>query len=172
MIQDPEVHIRRIRDDEIDAISALTVESYTSTYEIERDSSYYVQLGQVAERASKHQVWVAVASESDELLGTVTTPEPGEFLGLYAEPTDMDFRLLATAPAARGRGIGRALVEHCAGLARERGASRLVLHTSDDMNLAISLYERMGFSRLTKAEDNFVFPPNVHYPVRVYGLAL
>ena len=164
------LQIRPIREAEIAAVGALTVEAYTSSYEI--NGNYLIELGQVAERVRTGQVWVAVDAETNELLGTVSTPLPGQRLSDFAQPSDMDFRLLATTPAARGRGIGRALVEHCAELARTRGASRLVLHTGADMDLAVRLYEGMGFERLTEVEENFPYPPGVWYPVRVYGQAL
>ena len=96
--------IRPIRDTEIAAVSALTVEAYTSSYEI--NGNYLNELGRVAERVRTQQVWVAVDAETDELLGTVSTPLPGERLSDFSLPSDMDFRLLATTPAARGRGIG------------------------------------------------------------------
>lgn len=163
----PELLIRLIRDDEIGAVSELTVAAYTSAYEI--NGNYLKELGQVAERVRTQQVWVALDAATGELLGTVSTPLPGERLSDFAQPDEMDFRLLAAAPAARGRGVGRALVEHCAELARQRGASRLVLHTGDDMDLAVRLYERMGFERLTEIEENFPYPPGVWYPVRVYA---
>ena len=162
--------IRPIREAEIAAVSALTVEAYTSAYEI--NGNYLRELGQVAERVRTQQVWVAVDEATNELLGTVSTPLPGERLSDFALPSDMDFRLLATSPAARGRGIGRALAEHCADLARARGASRLVLHTGADMDLAVRLYESMGFDRLTAIENNFPYPPGVWYAVKVYGRAL
>lgn len=166
----PGLQIRLIRDAEIAAVSALTVEAYTSSYEI--NGNYLNELGRVAERVHTQQVWVAVDAETDELLGTVSTPLRGERLSDFAQPSDMDFRLLATTPAARGRGIGRALVEHCAALARERGASRLVLHTGADMDLAVRLYEGMGFDRLTEIEEDFPYPSGVWYAVRVYGRVL
>ncbi len=162
--------IRLIREDEIAAVSELTVEAYTSAYEI--NGRYRDELGRVADRVHTQQVWVAIDASSDELLGTVTTPLPGQSLSDFARPGDMDFRLLATAPAARGRGVGRALVEHCAALGSARGATRLVLHTGEDMDLAVGLYERMGFSRLVEIEQDFPYPPGVWYPVRVYAKPL
>lgn len=162
--------IRQIEDTEIEAVAALTVEAYTSAYEI--NERYREELGQVAVRVGTQQVWVAVEPHTSKILGTVTTPFPGEHLSAFAEPSDMDFRLLATSEVARGRGIGRALVEHCADQARARGASRLVLHTGEFMGLAVGLYESMGFERLTAVEENFPYPPGVWFPVRVYALDL
>ncbi len=56
---------------------------------------------------------------------------------------------LAVEPAAQGRGIGRALLEHAIGLARADGRP-LVLETGTPDNVA--LYERFGF-RVIRAED-------------------
>ncbi|MCL4154605.1 UNVERIFIED_CONTAM: hypothetical protein GTU68_064807 [Idotea baltica] len=53
-----------------------------------------------------------------------------------------------TAEAARGMGVGRALVEHLVSLAAERGWQRLSLETGtmDTFAPARRLYESVGFS--------------------------
>ncbi|MBP1964681.1 GNAT family N-acetyltransferase [Paenibacillus aceris] len=56
-------------------------------------------------------------------------------------------RLLAVSPKARGRGIATALIKESARRAIELGAATLHLHTSDMMESAIKLYERLGFER-------------------------
>ncbi len=56
-----------------------------------------------------------------------------------------EIRLLAVAPAARGRGVGTALMEECLRRARAAGASAIGLHTMDVMEVAVRMYERMGF---------------------------
>ncbi len=58
-----------------------------------------------------------------------------------------EVRLLAVAPAARGQGIGAALIRECIQRARQSGAGALTLHTTDMMRVAMSMYERMGFVR-------------------------
>lgn len=58
-----------------------------------------------------------------------------------------EMRLLAVAPAARGAGIGAALVRECIRRARRSGSQALTLHTSDVMQVAMRMYERMGFVR-------------------------
>jgi len=52
------------------------------------------------------------------------------------------------APAHRGRGIGRALLESVLEVARARGATRIDLGTSETDTAAIGLYESCGFSNL------------------------
>ncbi|UKS26449.1 GNAT family N-acetyltransferase [Paenibacillus sp. HWE-109] len=56
-------------------------------------------------------------------------------------------RLLAVSPSARGRGIATALIKEHVRRARELGAATLHLHTSDMMESAVKLYERLGFER-------------------------
>lgn len=59
---------------------------------------------------------------------------------------------LFVAPAARGRGVGAALLGAAEAHAREAGAVRLVLQTATDNRPAQRLYERRGWTR----DDAFV----------------
>jgi GNAT superfamily N-acetyltransferase len=56
-----------------------------------------------------------------------------------------EVRLLAVAPAARGQGIGKALMEECVRRAHLSQASVLTLRTSDMMRAAVRMYQYMGF---------------------------
>lgn len=58
-----------------------------------------------------------------------------------------EMRLLAVAPAARGRGVGAALVRECIQRTRRSGVAELTLHTTDMMQVAMRMYEGMGFVR-------------------------
>lgn len=51
---------------------------------------------------------------------------------------------LFVVPEARGRGVGRKLIEHCRGLCRKRGAGKLVWETAPDNETAQRLYESTG----------------------------
>jgi predicted N-acetyltransferase YhbS len=86
-----------------------------------------------------------VAEEGGAVVGAVllypaspgpTTPRPWP-----------EVRLLAVPPAARGRGIGAALMRECIRRARAGGADVLSLHTTDLMRVAKAMYERRGFVR-------------------------
>lgn len=63
-----------------------------------------------------------------------------------------EVRSLAVAPAARGRGVGTALMEECERRARRNGATVLGLHTMDMMQTAMRMYERMGFVRVPELD--------------------
>jgi ribosomal protein S18 acetylase RimI-like enzyme len=64
-------------------------------------------------------------------------------------------RLLSVAPWARGEGIGRMLTDACIDLALRHGAKVIGLHTSEIMNVARPMYERMGFQIVRELEPRF-----------------
>ena len=56
-------------------------------------------------------------------------------------------RLLAVLPDARGLGIGKALMDECLRRCRQLAVPTLGLHTTEPMDVARGMYERMGFAR-------------------------
>ena len=77
-------------------------------------------------------------------------------------------RLLGVAPAGRGHGVGRALMDECLRRARAHGVGTIALHTTDLMAVAKAMYERMGFQR-APAHD---MQPIPEFTVQAYTLAL
>ncbi|MFD6445311.1 GNAT family N-acetyltransferase [Promicromonospora sp. NPDC060204] len=158
----PSVVVRRVRDDEHRAAAEVLVTAYTHDFDI--SDGYRQSLGDVSRWASEHEVWVAVpAAETGSgggttrVLGVVVIPAlGGPALSQLAQDGELDFRLLATHPDARGGGVGETLVRHVIGLARDRGARRVVLNSGDQMRAAHRLYERLGFGRLYERETRVV----------------
>ena len=155
MAERRDFEIREARPEEYEAAGELCVLAYAAI-EGETDLGYFGELRDVATRAEV--VPVLVAAEPDgTLLGTVTyVPGPGP----YAESERADeagFRMLAVAPWAQGRGVGRALVEACIARARSDGRTGLVILTRPSMHAAHKLYESLGFDR-NRAGD-FEFEP-------------
>ncbi len=60
---------------------------------------------------------------------------------------------LYVAPALRGRGLGRALMDAAIELARERGAAHMELGTGEQDVAARALYESLGFSNREGKRD-------------------
>lgn len=154
---------------EIAAVGKLGRQAYESTYSLEPE--YLDEIEDAASRAVTADLWVAVDRVSGELLGTITAPRPGERLQDDTAADEMDIRLLAVAPAARGRGVGQLLMNHSASLARARGARRIVLHTGDIMVGAQRLYERLGYERIFERETWFEFNGE-RREIWAYGLDL
>jgi GNAT superfamily N-acetyltransferase len=128
---------------------------------------YLADLLDVERRATQGEL--VVAELDGELVGCVTfLPKyrndaiPGGFEG-----DSCGVRVLATTPAARGHGVGRALVDECVRRARALGAASLLLHTGSFMEAAVRLYERMGFERVANEGD-----PELDTRLLTYRLAL
>ncbi|MEU2063722.1 GNAT family N-acetyltransferase [Streptomyces sp. NPDC013455] len=80
-----------------------------------------------------------VAVDGEELCGFVTV----SFEPWNGRATVRDIEV---APAWRGAGVGRALMEHAVGFARECGAVHLWLEVSNVNAPAVHAYLRMGFT--------------------------
>ena len=49
---------------------------------------------------------------------------------------------------ARGKGVGKALIEKCFAAAKEFGYTSMYLETMPELNIAVGLYEKLGFKYL------------------------
>ena len=158
-----DVLVRRVRSEEYAAVSRLRLAAYAHDYELGEE--YAADVADVARHDTEGEVWVAEAEGT--ILATVTTAAPGRSLYSLGRPGELDWRLLAVAPEARGRGLGRLLTEFVVMLAVERGLQRVVMNSGTEMRAAHALYESMGFVRLGDREN----PPGIE-PTRTYGLDL
>jgi putative acetyltransferase len=76
----------------------------------------------------------------------------GDVIGMAAlkhlDDSHAELKSMHTAAEARGRGVGRALVDHIVNVARERGYRRLSLETGSGpaFEAARSLYTRANFT--------------------------
>ena len=58
---------------------------------------------------------------------------------------NFEFCKLVVLESGRGLGLGKRLVERCISYSKENGGKRLYLQTFNRLDLAIRMYERMGF---------------------------
>ena len=65
-----------------------------------------------------------------------------------ADPDTCELRKMYLLPAARGRGLGRQMLDRCLAAARGRGYRRCYLETLTAMDVAQALYAKAGFRRL------------------------
>jgi ribosomal protein S18 acetylase RimI-like enzyme len=79
---------------------------------------------------------------------------------LWRDGLDCYVEELYVVPQRRGQSLGRALMEAAIELARQEGALRMDLGTSEDDVAARALYERLGFSNREGAPDG---PINYFY---------
>ncbi|MET7737927.1 GNAT family N-acetyltransferase [Streptomyces sp. NPDC005402] len=129
---------------------------------------YLAELKDVAKRAETAEVLVATAD--DHLLGGVTFVPSGSPMAELARPGEAEIRMLAVSHAARGRGVGQALVQACVERATAAGKS-LVLCTQPTMRTAHRLYERLGFTRAPERDWHPV-PEAPDFTLLTYELTL
>ncbi|SDT13051.1 Acetyltransferase (GNAT) family protein [Nocardioides scoriae] len=141
--------VGRARADELAAVGRLTVAAYTDGF-VDADDPYVDRLADTAGRAAGAELWVARAD--GEVLGSVTYCPAGSAYREIAREGEGEFRMLAVAAAARGRGVARLLVERCVERTREEGCTGLRISTMATMHDAHRLYERLGFTR-SPADD-------------------
>ncbi|TDD95391.1 GNAT family N-acetyltransferase [Jiangella asiatica] len=136
---------------DFDDIGRITVEAYDVDGFLEGDHDYAEELADSVSRAEKATLLVAAETDGT-VLGSVTFCRPGSTYTEISRPGESEFRMLAVAPAARGRGVGAALVHSCVELARRHGDRALVLSSLPRMRTAHRLYERLGFVRLPERD--------------------
>jgi ribosomal protein S18 acetylase RimI-like enzyme len=140
------VHIRRARPEDLAAVGEVTVTAYAEFTTGESDS-YVQHLRDAATREREAELWVATPDDSEEILGTVTITPAGSPWREVGRDGEGEFRMLAVAPAARGAGVGAALVDLVVDRFRREGASAVVMSTLPQMRPAHRIYERAGFVR-------------------------
>jgi ribosomal protein S18 acetylase RimI-like enzyme len=137
------MEIRRLRTDEADLLRDVRLRALADA-PWAFGSSHARELAYTAERwqwfADQTDAATYVATEGDAAVGMAGgfVPEGGDGVQLWG---------MWVAPEARGRGLGRGLVEAVLAWARERGAPALVLEVTDTeaARPAAALYRSLGF---------------------------
>lgn len=162
----PDLLIRVATDDDVAAAGALTAQAYHTDGLVSDGDDYVDELMDAVRRAREASLLVAVApveaevDDDDEESGVPTEPPPPDLVGTLtlapagtsyaeiAEPGEIELRMLAVAPHARGRGIAEALVRAAMREAVTLRAQRVVLSTLEGMTSAHRLYDRLCFTRV------------------------
>jgi len=143
--------IRDARSDDRGAIETVTLAAYEQYAALMPAHWEGYRQNILATLAAAQPDAQIVAEAEDRIVGTVllypagsvmARPGGGSITLIWPE-----VRLLAVAPEARGRGVGVALMDECVRRARQSGAAALTLHSTDVMQAAMRLYERLGFRR-------------------------
>jgi ribosomal protein S18 acetylase RimI-like enzyme len=141
-----DVQIRDALPHEHDEIGRITAEAYRSYV---RDESYLVRVADVADRAHRTVILVAI-DDTGSIVGSLTLE-----LSTRVNPDDdpleahrAHIRMLGVAPAAQGHGIGTALMREAERRAIEAGKSEMTLHTTERMRAAQAMYAALGYERM------------------------
>lgn len=162
--------IRPIDSSEYEALGEMTVLAYHDLgADMPHQAEYDVELRDVERRARTSCVLVAVDPDGDVMGGVTYVSGPEDPYSEELSDGDAGMRMLAVAPPAQRRGVGRALTVECLRRARVAERRRLVLHTGPWMPAAVHLYESLGFVRAP--ELDFTPVSDVNLLAYVFELA-
>ncbi|MFB7272947.1 GNAT family N-acetyltransferase [Streptomyces sp. NPDC056244] len=162
--------IREAEPGEYARLGEITARAYLVDGHLDfgEDDPYLYTLRDVATRAAEAEVLAAVDPDGT-VLGGVTVVLAGGPWADIAQDGEAEFRMLAVDRAARGRGVGEALVRACVARAQNtEGCIRLVLSTQASMRQAHRIYERLGFVRTPERD----WEPLPELPLLAYVLDL
>ena len=153
--------VRTIRPED-DALVAAVIRSSLTEFGLNRPGTVYYDesTDHLYELFRKERSVYYVALEHNEIIGGAGIyPSEGlpegvcELVKMYLKPH------------ARGRGWGRTLIEKCLAFAAAHGYSSVYLETMPELQQAVSVYRKFGFSYLDKAMGN-----TGHYGCEVWML--
>ena len=147
--------IRDLRATEFDALGKLMVEVYSKLQGFptpQEQPHYYELLANIGRFTEKPDARVLVAESDQGALvgGIVYFADMAEYGsgGIATSIKDASgIRLLGVSPRHRNTGAGKALAKACIRLAQDKGHSQVILHTTQAMQTAWRLYEKLGFVR-------------------------
>lgn len=138
----PQVRIARIRSSSDEALAILH-EYYEAVHVVQRDTPADIQK---MLKAPDSAMWLAFLA--DEVVGCVVLRK------LDSMPHAAECKRLYIRPAARGNRIADELLDAMESFALAQGIEWIYLDTYDDLKTAIGLYERRGYQRCERYNDN------------------
>jgi ribosomal protein S18 acetylase RimI-like enzyme len=136
--------IRAAADKDAEGVAALWTEAYFTEGEGGRDTPYARSDFEQTEAAAAH---LLVAERDDAVVGVVALLAPGEPGRAVALAGEAELARLVVSSVARRQGIGRALADHCAELARSEGWPSISLWNRPYQRAGHRLYESLGYQR-------------------------
>jgi ribosomal protein S18 acetylase RimI-like enzyme len=127
----------------VNAVALAAFAQYAGDYD--DWPTFSADIGRMADLAADGDL--LVAEREGAVVGAVVHVGPGRPRSAIFPQDWSVIRMLVVDPAARGAGVGRALVAATLERAARAGAPAVGLHTSPIMATALRLYEGIGFRR-------------------------
>jgi pimeloyl-ACP methyl ester carboxylesterase/GNAT superfamily N-acetyltransferase len=166
------LEIRDARPEEFDTVGRMMIAAYAMLEGFPgRDlhPRFYEALAKVGEQTARPGVRLIVACDGPAVAGAVLfysdMSQYGSGGPAVFERNASGFRFLSVDPTAQGHGVARALVENCIAMAATSGCRSVVIHSTEPMRIARTLYERRGFRRAPELDL-------VQGPLRLSGYRL
>ena len=146
--------IREMKLEEIETIRNLRLESYKE-YEqfVSKEHWEVLKNTLISDNDLKNNAKIYVTELDDKIVGSVALFPPSIQAYDWSDNVQEfpEIRMLSVDPTIRGKGIGKALVEHCIKVSKEKEL-KMGLHTASFMKKALSLYKSMGFERFPELD--------------------
>jgi GNAT superfamily N-acetyltransferase len=147
------IRARAFRGEDTDAVNRITVAAYEQyRNEFANWALIAAYFAETANLADEVEFLIAEGTQR-EILGVVGYVAPNRPRDNMFEPEWAVIRRLAVNPVSQGRGVGRLLTEECIARARHDSALVIALHTSPVLEVAFSMYARLGFSHHRDTAD-------------------
>ena len=150
-IPDDAIHVREACPSDSADIAWILHESFAGYEPLYTRAAFAVTTPApdgVLERMKEGPVWVA--TQDGRFVGTAS---------VVPKESRLYVRGMAVIPAARGRGVGRLLLDRIEAFAAGRRFSSLFLSTAPFLREAIDLYERRGFHRTDEGPFDLLGTP-------------
>jgi GNAT superfamily N-acetyltransferase len=147
--------VRNANPSEFHEIGKLMIQVYSQLEGFPKEDeqpNYYKLLANVGDLTTKPKTELLVAiSAEGQIAGAVVYFGDMQYYGsggmATKEQNTSGFRLLAVSSEARGLGIGKLLTQACIEKAKENKSRQLIIHSTLAMQVAWSMYEKLGFKR-------------------------
>lgn len=143
--------IRHAREHEFDLIRKQRLAAY-EIYSGKIPAAHwdFLKSGLVAESDRDPGVEVFVYELDGNIAGSIALfPSKAKAYEWHADVSAYpEIRMLAVEPSSKGKGIAKALVQHCINHSAQKKYPFIGLHTGSFMAPAMALYEGMGFERV------------------------
>ena len=147
--------VREANSKEFHEIGRLMVKVYSQLEGFPKQNEqpdYYKMLANIGSFTEKPGASLLIAiSPKKKICGGVVYFGDMKFYGsggtASLEENASGFRLLAVDPTVQGKGIGKLLINACFQKARNENQKQMVIHSTQAMQVAWKMYEKLGFER-------------------------
>ncbi len=146
--------IRSYKNEDKNQLNALAVRAFSQFKNNYTDwDAIKSVVGRMSDLSDSSEIMVV--ESSGNIIGAVAFIPPGGDTKGHFDKSWASIRMLVVCPDQRGKGIGKKLTEECIKQARDIKAPFIGLHTSPMMDVALSIYLRMGFIKIKNIEPIF-----------------
>ncbi|QOW08939.1 GNAT family N-acetyltransferase [Kaistella flava (ex Peng et al. 2021)] len=132
------IEIIDFSEDQQEAIKTLNYEWLEKYFRVEKND--VISLSNPKEEIIDKGGFIFYAKLNDEIVGTASLLKKSE--------TVFELGKMAVAEKAQGHKIGTLLLEHCINFAKEKQMKTLLLYSNTQLESAIHLYRKYGFSEV------------------------